>query len=77
MEPPSGYGRSASARDTGTARAPLPARVSVRLPESERDIDETLPLALSLHEEIRHRSYPLDAGRRRQTTKIFPPTAGA
>ena len=71
MEPSSGYGRSAGARDTGAARVPLPARVSVRPPESERDIDETLPLALALHEESRHRSYPLDARRRRQTTKVF------
>ena len=34
--------------------------------ENERDIDETLPLALALHEESRHRAYPLDAGRRRR-----------
>ena len=41
-------------------------RVSIRLLESERDIDETLPLALAAHEESRHREYPLDPERRRR-----------
>ena len=43
-----------------------PARVSVRLLDSERDIDETLPLALAAHEESRHRECPLDSERRRR-----------
>ena len=46
--------------------APNPARVSVRLLASERDIDETLALTLSAHEESRHRSHPLDPERRRR-----------
>ena len=43
-----------------------PARVSVRLLDSESDIGETLPLALAAHEESRRREYPLDPERRRR-----------
>ena len=41
-------------------------RVSIRLLDSERDIDETLPLTLAAHEESRHREHPLDPERRRR-----------
>lgn len=62
MEPLSGPVALAGDRDT----VPRSFRVSVRLLEHERDIDETLPLALALHEESRHRGYPLDVARRRK-----------
>ena len=40
--------------------------LSVRLLATERDIEETLPLALAAHREGRHREYRFDAERRRR-----------
>ena len=68
MEPTAGGG----ARDAGHARPEAAGRalgsgaVSIHLLASERDIEETLPLALAAHREGRHRRYPLDAERRRR-----------
>ena len=58
----------ASARSPGEdgGLAPDTARVSIRLLASEREIDETLPLALAAHAESRHREHPLDPERRRR-----------
>ena len=50
----------------GGGRRPDSAGLSVRLLESERDIDEMLPLALAVHEESRHRSFSLDPERCRR-----------
>ena len=68
--------RAASLPECGQALAPpseedggpasSPARVSIRLLDNERDIDETLPLTLAAHEESRHREHPLDPARRRR-----------
>ena len=66
MEPPSEPAPLADTRSLGDVQGPHPLRVSVRLMAHEREIDETLPLALAAHEESRHRRYPLDAARRRQ-----------
>ena len=46
--------------------APEPARVSIRLLASERDIVETLPLALAAHEESRHREHSFNRERLRR-----------
>ena len=46
--------------------APLPGTVSICLLASERDIEETLPLALAARAESRHREYPLDIKRYRR-----------
>ena len=56
----------AKARPKRSGRASETSGVSVRVLRSERDIDETLPLALAAHGESRHRGYPLDAERRRR-----------
>ena len=53
-----------SEEDGGPASSP--ARISIRLLDNERDIDETLPLTLAAHEESRHREHPLDPERRRR-----------
>ena len=68
--------RAASLPERGQALAPpseedggpasSPARISIRLLDNERDIDETLPLTLAAHEESRHREHPLDPARRRR-----------
>ena len=57
-----------SEEDGGPApdAARVSMRVSIRLLDSERDIDETLPLTLAAHEESRHREHPLDPERRRR-----------
>ena len=44
----------------------VPHGISLRLLESERDIDETWPLALAAHRESRHGQHPLDPERRRR-----------
>ncbi len=56
----------ARSSDEAGGPAPGPARVSIRLLETERDIDETWPLALAAHRESRHRQHPLDPERRRR-----------
>lgn len=66
--------RIAECVDTDRTRAgsgrggctPGAAVLSVRLLASERDIEDTLPLALAAHREGRHRRYRLDAERRRR-----------
>ena len=65
MEQASGLDTVAGAGHPGGAPVSNSLRVSVRLLESERDIEETLPLTLAAHEESRHRAYPLDVDRRR------------
>ena len=40
--------------------------ISIRLLASERDIEETLALAVAAHGETRHREHPLDPERRRR-----------
>ena len=68
LSPP--VGRRSGSRDHPGAEAAgaalRPRSVSVRLLACERDIEETLPLALAAHREGRHRHYPLDAERRRR-----------
>ena len=66
MAAPSAARRRSDNRRRTAAPPPEPARVSIRLLASERDIDETLPLTLAAHEESRHRAYPLDPERRRR-----------
>ena len=63
-------GRRSGSRDRRGAKppgaAPNPRELSIRLLASERDIEETLPLALAAHREGRHRHLRLDAERRRR-----------
>ena len=66
QEPPERGQAPAGPPEEDGGSASNPARVSVRLLDSESDIDETLPLALAAHEESRHREYPLDPERRRR-----------
>ena len=61
MERSGEHARSASARSGADPRG-----LSLRLLDSEREIDETLPLALAAHRESRHHRYPLDPERRRR-----------
>lgn len=68
LPPPIGR-RSVDRDDPGpeaAGSALKPRTVTVRLLASERDIEETLPLASAAHREGRHRRYPLDAERRRR-----------
>ena len=63
-------GRRSGKRDRRGAKppgaAPNPRELSVRLLTSERDIEETLPLALAARAESRFSEYPLDADRYRR-----------
>ena len=54
------------ARSQAVGRTPSSDAISIRLLASERDIEETLPLARAAHEETGHRDHPLDPERLRR-----------
>ena len=65
-EPPQARPGSDPAAGGDRRSRPGAGRVSIRLLDDERDIDETLPLMLAAHEESRHREHPIDPERRRR-----------